>query len=132
METFEKKVVVSKDDLDELDHVNNVRYVQWIQDISKEHWQSRAPQSMQEESVWVVMNHHISYKNAARLNDEIAINTHIAESHGATSVRIVEMRNSQTNQLILHSRTAWCLLNATSLKPMRISEAITDIFSGKF
>lgn len=129
MESFEKKVVVSKDDLDELDHVNNVRYVQWIQDVSKEHWQSRAPLSMQEASVWVVMNHHISYKNAAKLSDEISISTYIKQSHGATSVRIVEMHNTKTNQLLLHSSTDWCLLNATSLRPMRISAAIKDIFS---
>ena len=126
---FTKKIIVSNDDLDELAHVNNVRYVQWIQDVSKEHWQSKAPTAIQKESVWVVMNHHITYLNAAKLNDEIEVSTHIDESRGATSVRIVEMRNLLTNQPLLRSRTEWCLLNANSLKPMRISEAIKTIFS---
>ena len=36
MESYEKRIRVSENDLDELKHVNNVRYVQWIQDISKD------------------------------------------------------------------------------------------------
>lgn len=128
METFEKTVVVSADDLDELNHVNNVRYVQWIQDISKEHWQTVATSEMKEGVVWVVMTHHITYKNAAKLNDIVKIHTHIAKSRGATSVRVVEMHNNKTNQLLLRSNTEWCLLNAKTLKPIRISEDIKNIF----
>ncbi len=131
MEAFEKTLTVSTDDLDDLDHVNNVRYVQWIQDISKEHWQNYAPTKMQEEVVWVVMNHNITYKSAAVLNDTIKIRTYIAESHGATSVRAVEMHNTKTNQLLLHSKTQWCLLNAKTLRPLRISNEIKQIFKKK-
>ena len=44
MNSFHKEITVTVDDLDDLNHVNNVRYVQWIQDISKEHWQAKAPE----------------------------------------------------------------------------------------
>lgn len=129
MEYFEKTLTVSEDDLDELDHVNNVRYVQWIQDISKAHWQSRAPLEMQEGVVWVVMNHHISYKSAAVLGDVITIRTHIAESRGATSIRVVEMFDTKTNRLLLRSKTEWCLLNNKTFRPMRISDDIKNVFT---
>lgn len=126
---FEKTINVRKDDLDELDHVNNVRYVQWIQDISKEHWQTKAPKEIQDSVVWVVMNHNITYKNAARLNAQIRIRTHIEKSRGAVSVRVVEMFDHKTNRLLVRSSTEWCLLNAKTQKPMRISEEIKQVFS---
>lgn len=129
MEYYQKVVVVSNDDLDELNHVNNVRYVQWIQDVSKEHWLRYASTRIQQDVVWVVMSHNISYKNAAKLGDEIRIQTHIAESRGATSVRVVEMHNIKTKELLLRSKTEWCLLNAKTLRPMRISEEIKNVFS---
>jgi len=129
MAHYDKTIRVSEDDLDDLNHVNNVRYVQWIQDISKEHWQKLASAEMQNAMVWVVMNHNITYKNAAVLGDEIKIQTHIAESRGAKSIRVVEMYKYDTNQLLLQSKTEWCLLNAKTLKPMRIPQEIGEVFS---
>jgi acyl-CoA thioester hydrolase len=129
MRAFEKTITVAQEDLDDLNHVNNVRFVQWIQDISKEHWQKVATPEMQKGVVWVVMNHNITYKNAAKLNDVIRIRTHIAQSRGATSVRAVEMYNDKTNQLLLRSNTEWCLLNGSTLRPIRISEDIIQLFS---
>lgn len=129
MQHYEKILTVSIDDLDDLEHVNNVRYVQWIQDISKEHWQSYASVEIQNEVVWVVMNHNITYKSAAVLNDVIKIQTHIVQSKGATSIRAVEMYNAKTNQLLLRSKTEWCLLNAKTLRPTRISDEIKAVFS---
>ncbi len=129
MGSYEKTLTVKHDDLDELAHVNNVRYVQWIQDISKEHWQSKAPKQLQDKVVWVVMRHDIVYKNAAKLNDKIRIGTYIEKSHGATSVRVVEMKDDKTNVLLVRSSTEWCLLSAKTLRPMRIPREIHEIFS---
>ena len=125
---FKRTLTVQEDDLDDLDHVNNVRYVQWIQDVSKEHWKTLAPEQMQKGIVWVVLNHNITYRSAAQLGDLIRIETHIADSKGATSNRIVEMFNDKTNQLLVHAMTKWCLLNSETLKPMRISTEMKKIF----
>lgn len=131
MESFQKIITVSKDDLDELMHVNNVQYVQWIQDVAKEHWQTYASKAMQETVVWVVMNHNITYKTAAVLNDQIKINTFIKNNQGAACTRVVEMHNTKTNQLLLYSETKWCLLNAKNFRPIRISNEIEKLFSSK-
>jgi len=128
METFEKRIVVTREDLDELEHVNNVRYVQWIQDISKEHWQKVAPDEMKAGILWVVKNHNIDYLSAAVLEDEILVRTYIADTKGALSIRRVEMYNSKTNQLLVRSNTEWCLLKAQNLRPIRVSEAIKKVF----
>ena len=128
MKPFCKTIVVKENDLDDLNHVNNVRFVQWIQDISKEHWKTKASIQMQSEIIWVVLNHNISYKAAAFIKDKIRIETHIADSNGAISTRVVKMFNSETNQLIITSKTQWCLLHAKTLKPTRISKEIKDMF----
>ncbi len=129
MNHYQKTLIVSPDDLDDLNHVNNVRYLQWVQDISKEHWQKIATPEMVQNMVWVVMNHNLNYKNAALLDDVILIKTHIAESRGAKSIRVVEMFNTKTNKVLLHSKTEWCLLNAQTLKPIRIPQEVEAIFS---
>lgn len=126
--TFELTITVQQDDLDELQHVNNVRYVQWIQDISKEHWIKVAPEAMRSGVIWVVMHHDITYKASAQLGDLIKIRTHIEKSRGPTSVRIVEMHDVETGALIVRSSTKWCLLNEKSLKPIRISDEIKQLF----
>ena len=129
MTPFEKDIRVQEEDLDDLNHVNNVRYVQWIQDISKEHWQKKAPESLKEDVIWVVLNHNIAYKSAAKLNDQIKIRTYIVKTKGAISTRIVEMYDAVTKLPIVHAKTEWCMLNATTYKPMRVSEEIQNIFN---
>lgn len=128
MQAYEKTIVVQDDDLDELEHVNNVRYVQWIQDISKEHWKHKVPEELVD-LIWVVLSHHITYKGAARLGDVIRLKTYIAETRGASSIRIVEMRNKKTRELLVTAKTNWCLLNPKTFRPMRISEEISAIFN---
>jgi acyl-CoA thioester hydrolase len=129
MHIFSRQITVSQSDLDDLEHVNNVRYVQWIQDISKEHWVHKAPKQIQDSVFWVVMTHHIQYKAPALLNDPITISTYIKETKGAKSIRVVEMKHSETNTVFVRSTTEWCLLNKENLKPMRVSDQIQDIFN---
>ena len=128
MEFYQKRIKVTQNDLDELQHVNNVRYLEWIQDISKEHWMSKAPEIIQKEVVWVVLSHHIAYKKAAFLGEELLIKTHVAQNSGVTSKRIVEISNAERG-LLVQSETEWCLLNASTLKPMRIPERIKQLFT---
>lgn len=128
VKTFDKIIKVTQEDLDDLNHVNNVRYVQWIQDIAKEHWQEKASKEIIEKSIWVVKSHFIEYKKAAVINDIITVKTHIKSSKGALSIRIVEMFDNKSNELLLKSKTEWVLLDAITYKPIRISEEIIAVF----
>ncbi len=128
MPFFESHIIVNHDDLDELNHVNNVRYVQWVQEVAKKHWQHRASTDMLKNYYWVMINHCIEYKNSAFLNDAIQLKTYIKSSKGPISNRIVEITNSQNGQLLAKSETKWCLINAQTNKPVRITSEITDLF----
>lgn len=129
MEMYTKKIQVRQEDLDELHHVNNVRYVQWIQDVSREHWLQVAVAPYRDSAVWVVRTHNIHYENAAMLGDTILLKTFIFATRGALSTRVVEMYEESSGELLVRSKTEWALLNAETLRPMRISDAISKLFS---
>ena len=86
-------------------------------------------EEVKKDIVWVVMTHHIEYKAAAKLGDEIVIKTYINKSKGAISERIVEMYFEQSDQLLIRSSTKWCLLNKESQRPIRIPKQVIDMFS---
>ena len=129
MEIFEKLITVTQDDLDELNHVNNVRYVQWTQDIAKEHWMQYASEEIRNDFFWVLLSHHIEYKNPAILNDIVKLKTYVIKAEGVTSTRVVEMYHSKTNKLLVKSETHWCLISSKTLRPTRINSVIADLFN---
>ena len=128
MTVFEAFKSVVSEDLDDLKHVNNVRYVQWVQDLAKAHWNSATTPLQQKENIWMLLSHHIDYKSAANINDEIHLKTYVTRSEGVTSTRIVEMFHKDSGKLIVKSETTWCLLNGNTKKPKRISPEIAAVF----
>ena len=127
MRAFETFITVASEDLDELNHVNNVRYVQWVQDVAKEHWQKDASKTVLDTYFWVMLNHYIEYKNPAVLGDILKLKTYIADYKAATCIRVVEI--SHNDLLIAKSQTTWCLMNAQTKRPIRITNEITDLFA---
>ena len=128
MQTFEKTITVSKDDLDQLNHVNNVRYVQWVQDIAEAHWLQNASKDILNNYFWVMLSHNIQYKGEALLGDELTVKTFVSKSEGLTSIRHVEITNNTNNKLIVTSETKWCFMNTATKKPARIPANVAKLF----
>ena len=128
MQIFEKCITVKPDDLDELDHVNNVRYLQWVQDVAKDHWNQNVTADILEHYFWVVVSHHIEYKGAAVLDDEIRIKTYVTRSEGVTSTRVVEMYRKADDKLLVKAETNWCFMSIKSKRPTRITAEIANLF----
>ena len=129
MKVLEKKILVSKNDLDDLNHVNNVVYIQWIQGIAKEHWEKLASNEILDNYYWVLLEHQIKYLYPALLDDKIRIKTYIDSTEEIKSSRIVEIYNNDTNRLLVNSRTIWCLINSKTNKPVRIPDEIRQVFN---
>lgn len=129
MKILEQEITVSKNDLDDLNHVNNVVYVNWIQEIAKNHWNVLVSDEIKDNYYWVLLEHNIKYLHSALLNEKIIIKTYIEETKGVKSSRIVEIFNKGTNQLLVTSKTIWCLINAKTNKPSRINNEIRKAFS---
>ena len=117
---------VEKNDIDALNHVNNIVYLKWVQDISELHWNTLASKEMKASCVWVALRHEIDYLNQAYENDLINCYTWIEKNEGVKSIRIVHIYCNK--KLLAKSRTTWCLLDAKSLKPKRITKEIMELF----
>ncbi|MFC0604481.1 acyl-CoA thioesterase [Winogradskyella pulchriflava] len=128
MQTFEKTITVTKTDLDQLNHVNNVRYVQWVQDIAESHWLKNVTKDILDNFFWVLLSHHIEYKNQAVLGDVLQLKTYVSKSEGITSTRYVEITNKNTGKIIVVSETKWCFMNATTKRPTRITPEVSTLF----
>jgi|TARA_B110000438_G_scaffold120016_1_gene117128 acyl-CoA thioester hydrolase len=129
MKYLEKEIIISKNDLDDLNHVNNVIYIHWVQEIAKNHWKNLVSNEIIKNYFWVLLEHEIKYLNPAFLNDKIRLKTYIEKTDGVKSSRIVEIYNKDTNKLLVTSKTIWCLINAKTGKPNRITEDIKKAFS---
>lgn len=130
-EVYVHQRTVTKDDLDDLQHVNNVRYVQWIQDIAKEHWEVRATDQLKNDFIWVVIRHEIDYKKQAFLGDDLVIETFVGETTFVTSERFVNIKNAQTDEVLVAAKSTWCLLDAETKRPTKITEDLRTVFHKK-
>ena len=130
-ETYVHERTVTEDDLDDLQHVNNVRYVQWIQDIAKEHWEIRATDQLKKDFIWFVIRHEIDYKKQAFLGDDLLIETFVGDTTFVTSERFVNIRNIKTNDILVAAKSTWCLLDAKTKRPTKITEDLRTVFHKK-
>ena len=126
---LEKKIVVSKEDLDDLNHVNNIVYIHWILDIAKRHWKSLVSSQTLENYHWVLLDHNIKYLRPALLKDKIKIKTFVEKTAGVKSSRVVEIYNDNSEKLLVSSITNWCLISSKTNKPCRIPKEIVEVFS---
>ena len=128
MQTFEKIITVSEEDLDQLNHVNNVRYVQWVQDIAEAHWLQNVTKDILDNYFWVLISHRIEYKSEATLGDQLKIKTFVSKSEGVTSIRHVEISNLNTNKIATVSETKWCFMDIKTKRPKRITPEVASLF----
>jgi acyl-CoA thioester hydrolase len=126
MISYSKNIVVDASHLDELNHVNNVVYLQWVQDISKEHWFSLVKEPFTSEHYWVVAKHELEYKKQAFMDDKITATTYVEDFKGPFSIRCVEFRKG--DELIVKTKSNWCLIDAATQKPKRVPEEILLLF----
>ena len=123
---FQKQLIVQPEHLDQLKHVNNVQYLYWVQEIASEHWYSQFPNSTIEEEYWVALEHHIQYKKPAFLEDQLILKTFVEAPIGIRFPRKVHVYRE--TELLVEARTIWCLVNAISNRPRRISSEILSAF----
>ena len=121
-------IIALSQDIDELQHVNNIVYLNWVQEVAKEHWKLRATPVVFNTYKWVVVNHNITYKKSVKLGDEVLIKTQVSkEVKGALWGRAVWIFDS-ANILVAEANTQWCLVDAQSLRPKRITQEIISTF----
>jgi acyl-CoA thioester hydrolase len=126
MQTYTHTITVEHNHLDDLRHVNNVVYLQWVQDIAKAHWFALAKQPFTDQHVWVVVRHELDYRKQAFLGDQIMATTYVESFNGPFSIRCVEF--TKNDELLVKTRSNWCLLDVATQKPKRVPDEIVQLF----
>lgn len=109
-------------DIDEMGHVNNVVYVRWIQEVAAAHWQAIASDELKRKYSWVVLRHEIDYRAPVFNGELVAGTTWVGDHHGAKFDRFVQL--TCNNRVVAEAKTTWCLLDAASLRPLRIPSEV--------
>lgn len=123
---FAHSFIVKKEHLDEQNHVNNVVYVQWIQDVAVAHWRKVASQESQENFVWFLLRHEIDFKQQSFEGEEITATTWVGKATKVTCERFTEIKRGGT--VLVKAKSNWCMLEADTKKPAKISEEIREQF----
>ena len=123
---FSHSFQVAAEDIDEQGHVNNVAYLRWIQDIAVAHWRHSASAEQLEHYSWITVRHELDYKKQAFEGEEVTVTTWVGEWTHVTCERFTEIHRG--DDLLVKSRTIWCMIDRETTKPTRISSELTERF----
>ena len=126
---YELFIAVDPADIDILGHVNNVTYLRWVQDVAAAHWRSAAPAADQERTLWLVVRHEIDYKLPAYLSDSIIARTWVGAASRVKFERFTELVRASDGAVLARAKTIWCAIDAKTLRPAPVSDAVRTIFS---
>jgi acyl-CoA thioester hydrolase len=129
---YEKKIIVSKSDIDFNGHVGNIRYLEWFLEAASEHSQKlhlgfEDLQSMN--STWVAKDHHISYKSSAFESDQLLLKTWLDSMKSAQGVRKYKLTNITTGKLVCEGETIWVFVDSVSFRPKRLPKEWIEAFN---
>ncbi len=128
---FRLSIPVLTEDIDEQNHVNNVIYLRWVQEVAFAHWITLGSKELISNYKWVVLRHEIDYHSPALPSDTIEASTWIDAPEGPRQRRFVSIRRKSDNKALASAITSWCLLDALTGRPRRVTEEITTVFGLK-
>lgn len=122
---------VEPHEIDEMGHVNNVNYLRWVQDVATAHWRAAATPADQERLLWVVLRHEIDYKTPAKLDDEIVARTWVGAASKLRFERHTEIVRAADAKLLARAVTQWCPVDAKTMRPTDVGDAVRAVFSNQ-
>ena len=126
---FAQTFTVTQNDIDDLGHVNNVAYARIIEDIARAHAthvgmdidtlrdSGRLP---------VMLEHHLKYRRAGFLGDELRVSTEILMMGGLRAKRHNVI--SRGDEVLVDSQTDWVWVDVVSGRPKAIPAAALAAF----
>ena len=129
MSSYKLEIQPKASDFDAMGHINNVVYLQWVQDVAEAHWKHISGKNDDEINLWVALRHEIDYKKEIKPDEKVVAETWVASMEGVKSERMTRIFNPDTEQTKAEARTFWCLLDAKTKRPKRISEEMKRRYS---
>ena len=125
--SFAFPITVVPDDIDFMGHVNNARYLNWVQEAVLAHWRKLAPAEDVAGKAWVALKHEITYLRPGFLGDAVIAAPVLESFRGARAFYKTVI--SRGGEVLAEVRSAWCCIDAETLKPARIGEHLRSFFN---
>lgn len=123
---FAFPITIAPSDIDFMGHVNNARYLGWVQDAVLAHWRKLAPAEDVADKAWVALKHEITYRRPAFLDDDVMARTVLESFKGARAIYHTVIERGE--EVLAEVRSAWCCIDAVTLRPARIGEHLRGFF----
>ena len=128
---FDLRIKVKPEHIDVLGHVNNVVYVQWIQDVASAHIETLGvglDQYLEMKHAMVAVEHHVQYRKAAMLDDDVILRTWLYEINALYSFRQYAFFNAKDHSLLFTGNTKWACIEIASGRPKRMSPTFIQAY----
>ena len=128
---FDLRIKVKPQHIDVLGHVNNVVYVQWMQDVASAHIETLGvglDQYLEMKHAMVAVEHHVQYRKAAMLDDDIILRTWLYEINALYSFRQYAFFNAKDHSLLFTGNTKWACIEIASGRPKRMSPTFIQAY----
>lgn len=131
MPAYEVSVRVSDADIDFLGHVNNLQYLRWMMDAAVAHstalgWPTQ--RYVDTGAVWVVRSHHIEYLSPAFIDDQLVVQTWIANFGRVRCLRKYRIVRRDDERLLSRGETDWTFVSLEKQVPTRIPVEVLNSF----
>jgi acyl-CoA thioester hydrolase len=126
---FLYKVAVAPQDIDHLGHASNLVYLRWVQEAAAEHSSSRGltrKAYLARGEAFVVRRHEIDYLRPAFVDDQLVVETRVAEMGRASSLR--KTRILRGAEVLATAETDWAYIDLERGRPTRIPDEVKSRF----
>jgi acyl-CoA thioester hydrolase len=120
---YEHRVRVPIETIDEDGHVNNVHFIRWMQETAALHTRSKGWSVERCRSLgatWVVRSHYVEYLQPAFADEEIAIQTWVADFRKIRSRRRYKFVRVKDQAVLARAETEWVFMDIETKKPRSI------------
>jgi len=133
METkYKVSIKVCEIHIDEFKHVNNEIYLTWLLKAATKH-SAVLGYSLQkyvdDGAAFVVRRHELDYLAPAFLEDELVVETWIAEMSGFRTTRGYRIVRKHDQKIILQAKTFWVYVSLSSGRPLKIPKELIGVFN---
>src|SRR5215217_7976675 len=124
--TFHYPIGVGPGDIDHMGHVNNSVYLTWVQDAVVKFWETVAPADAVTRHLWVALQHQITYRRPAFLDDNVVADVVAEGMAGARAMFTTVIKRGE--EVLAEVQSTWCCLDSVTHRPARLARDIVARF----
>ena len=125
-DAFHYPIGILPDDIDHMGHVNNSVYLKWVQDAVVKFWETVAPADAVTRHLWVALQHQITYRRPAFIDDLVVADVVANGTAGAKAMFTTVIKRGE--EVLAEVQSTWCCLDSVTRRPARLARDIVARF----